>query len=169
MVVFFVPQNGAGAVDLLSEDETDELVGKGKDGERPGKAGTPDDPLIKAEGSADKEDKVAGAFGSPLLQEGGERYGGKLLAVLVQRYKKIIGFDELQQQVPLLFLQLRFGQCAGVFWRGNDIPLHREIASYPPRKIIRTFFDVGFMRLAHGPERDLHYCKLSWFEVSPKS
>jgi hypothetical protein len=40
-----------------------------------------------------------------------------------------------------------------MFWNRENLPFHREIPADPVREFFNTLFDIGFMRLAYGPER----------------
>lgn len=83
VMILFVADDGTGTVELFGEKEADKLVRKGEAGQGPGEASAFENTFVEAKGAADKEDEVAGAFRSALLQECGEGDGRQVPAVLI--------------------------------------------------------------------------------------
>ena len=128
MVIFFVAQDGAGAVKLLGEDESHQLMRKGELGEGPAMVGTREDPGVETVNAADKEHEVLTAAVSARLYELGKVLGGELLPALVKRYEKIIFCEKTEDGVGLLFFEIGGREGGSILLGWDDGPFGGEIA-----------------------------------------
>ena len=74
VVVFFVAQDSAGAIELFCQEQPDQLVRQGELGEGPSGIRSGENGLVQAVGAADEEDQVLIAVVGAVLDELGEAF-----------------------------------------------------------------------------------------------
>ena len=90
MMIFFVPQDGTCAVQLLCQQESYQLVRKGELGQRPSKTGSVEHSFIKAVNTADEEYQALRAFIGAQLNKFRQAFRSHFPAPLVQRHEVIV-------------------------------------------------------------------------------
>ena len=148
MVIFFVAQNGAGAVELFGEDESHQLVRKGELGEGPVMVRAGKDRGVQSINPADKKDEVFAATVSAHLDEMRKVFGGELLPAFVKRYKKIIFCKQRKKDLSFLFFEIG----SRIFGGWDQSPFSREVSAKPAGKIIHARLYISVILLADRPE-----------------
>ena len=77
MMVFFIPQDRAGAVELFRQYETHQLVRKDEGGEGPAIVGPLQELLIQPVGAADQEDQLFDTLIGPRLDQLRQPFGAQ--------------------------------------------------------------------------------------------
>lgn len=156
MVVFFVAQDGAGAIYLFCEEQPDQLVRQGELREGPSVVRPGENGLVQAVCAADEEDQIFVAFVGAVLDKLGESFGGHLASAFVECDQIIILCQLCEDGFGFLFLL--YGGAGAGFWRGEDEPFHLVIAADAAGEIFDAGFYVGFVFFADRPELEFHEC-----------
>jgi hypothetical protein len=156
MMVFLVPQDGTGPVQLFCKDQSDELVGKGQSGERPDKIGTLEDGLVDPIGSSDQKHQPFRPVDGPLLNKRGQFNRVHFLAMFIQRYQEIILLKPIEDGTALADPEILLTEHTCIPGDRDDVPFQWEITIHPAGEILHTTPHIRLMRLANRPDLNLH-------------
>lgn len=156
MVVRFPLQDGEGAVKLLCKNRAHHLVGESHAGERNLVLRAGIDGVGKAIGPAHAEYQVLGPAGKEFLQMVCKFQRAVFVSVLVQEHQYILRAHLPENQLSLLFFNLRLRKGRYFLQLRNFRYLEGYIVPQPGRVQVQTFFDPLDVGLPYGKEHDVH-------------
>ena len=156
MVVFFAAQDGASAVELFGEDESDELVREYQFSEAPLVVGAVQYSIGESVSASDQEDQALAAFIGSLLNEFSQLFGTVLFAGFFEGDEVIVGLKPFENGFAFFDLQVHFAEHRTVLGRRDELPVHFVIPADSFGEFLHPGFHVGIMCFANGPEGNAH-------------
>ena len=126
MMILLPLEDGAGAVELLDEDQADHLVAEGHEREGDLLVGTAVDGRGEAVGTSDDEYQSAGS-GTLVFQPLGEVGAGALLAPFVKQYDGVLRGELVEDECALSLFLLVGAQRTCVLEFGYDLYLEGHV------------------------------------------
>ena len=156
VVVGLVVEDGEGAVELFDEEEAHHLVVEGHLGEGYLVVCHVVDAGGEAEGTADDEDKAAGAGVHLLLEVLREPHGGVLFAMLVEEDDAVSTFETFEQEDGFALFDFLGRGALLVFESGDDFEVEVDVVLQSFDVDVDAFLKVGNVGLGNDEELDVH-------------
>lgn len=110
MVIRLIPQDGHGPVQLLCDNQSDHLVGKGEPGSRKNRVRPLPDVIAETISPTGNKNQGAGYLSHLTTQKFRQFHGGEFPTTLIQENHMISRLYLFQNGCSLLFQSLRLGE-----------------------------------------------------------
>ena len=156
MVVGLTFYNSTGAINLLSENESDHLVGEGHWRQANALISTLIDSRGETVRSTYAEDQTTGGGQLFVYQPVGKLHRAEFLAPLIEQNEVVRGLEEFENLFALALLLLLFRERLGILEFRNDGDGERHVMRYPANIIIYACLKMFVVCLANEYQFCLH-------------